>query len=84
MDVSGRISDEELARRARSLGKDGYAERADAGGAPPPPPLQEELASEGNESTEEGEAEAGSEGSSDKARPGSPGRGERKREIQGG
>jgi hypothetical protein len=33
-----------LARRARELGKETYAERAEAGGAPPPPPLQEEVA----------------------------------------
>jgi hypothetical protein len=31
-----------LAARARELGKEIYAERADGGGTPPPPPLHEE------------------------------------------
>lgn len=39
--VSGSDWDE-LARRAKELGKDVYADRAEAGGMPPPPPYQEE------------------------------------------
>lgn len=39
--VSGSDWDD-LARRAKELGKDLYAERAETGGAPPPPPFQEE------------------------------------------
>ena len=40
---------EDLAARAKEIGKDIYAERAEAGGAPPPPPFQEEDAPQGAE-----------------------------------
>ena len=38
---------EKLARRAAALGKDAFAERARAGGAPPPPPFAKESEPEG-------------------------------------
>ncbi len=53
---------EDLAARAKEIGKDIYAERAEAGGAPPPPPFQEEDTPEG---AEEG---AGRKGNPDKGR----------------
>ncbi|MHC4249920.1 MAG: hypothetical protein ACYS9X_12405 [Planctomycetota bacterium] len=73
---------DELARAAKSLGKDAYAGRAEAGGAPPPPPLQEELVHD--EEALAGGPEAESEGGPPKTRPGQAAKATRKREIQGG
>ena len=75
---------EELARRARALGKDVYAERAEVGGTPPPPPLQEELAMDKDEPADEKGPGAGPKDSAERPRPGAPGRGDRRREVQGG
>ncbi len=71
--VSGSDWDD-LARRAKELGKDFYAERAEAGGAPPPPPLQEE------EKKIEGE---GPEGAGESARDRSTKGGARKKHGRG-
>ncbi len=68
---------EDLARRAKELGKDVYAERAEAGGAPPPPPLQEE------EEIEEEGAELAGEGAGEKERGRSTKDGGRKKPGRG-
>ncbi|MHC5057865.1 MAG: hypothetical protein ACYTKD_24625 [Planctomycetota bacterium] len=73
---------DELARAAKSLGKDAYAGRAEAGGAPPPPPLQEELVHD--EEALAGEAEEDRAGGPSKLRPSQAAKATRKREIQGG
>jgi len=71
-----------LARAAKSLGKEVYAERAEAGGAPPAPPLQEELAQD--EEAVAGEPETGPDGGTPETSPGQSAKGNRKREVQGG
>lgn len=77
-DLVSKADWEELARAAKSLGKEAYAERAEAGGAPPPPPLQEELVKDEEALAEE------SDGGDPKLRPGQSAKATRKREIQGG
>ncbi len=52
---------DELAARAKELGKDVYAARAEAGGAPPPPPLEEERKEEAEAGGDVGESDAGRE-----------------------
>ncbi len=95
-DLVAKADWDELARAAKSLGKDAYAERAEAGGAPPAAPLQEELVKD--EAAVAGEADDERAGDQGKTRPGQPASGSadarlkpgqaakatRKREIQGG
>ncbi len=77
-DLVSKADWDELARSAKSLGKEAYAERAEAGGTPPPPPLQEELLHDEEALGEE------SDGDDPKQRPGQAAKATRKREIQGG
>ena len=66
-----------LARRAKELGKDNYAGRAESGGAPPPPPLQDE------EKIEEEGAGLAPEGAGEKERGQSTKDGGRKKSGRG-
>jgi hypothetical protein len=72
---------DELGRAAKSLGKDAYVERAEAGGAPPTPPLQEELAQDAAAVAEESKD---GKGDPKKTKPGQSAKATRKREIMGG